>query len=154
MNAYGPEPDWSLGAAKAWLLERLEEGATCPCCTQFSKVYKRKINSTMARALITLYLSSDGEEFVHTATLPGDTHEMSQLSWWGLVLEERLLRPDGGRAGHWRLTHKGRLFVLGSVTVPARARVYDGRVLSLVGQQVTIEDCLGSRFNYTELMER
>ena len=45
----------SLGDAREWLRERVEHGARCPCCTQFAKVYERKLNSRMARQLITFW---------------------------------------------------------------------------------------------------
>lgn len=142
----------SLEEAKAWLRARVEEGAQCPCCNQLAKIYKRKINSTMARALITLYRVNATDEYIHTADLPGDTHEMSQLVWWGLIEEERVRREDGGRAGHWRITTKGGMFVHGDLLVLKYARVYDGRCLGLVGEPVDIKQCLGSKFDYGELM--
>jgi hypothetical protein len=149
--------DMKLGEAREVLRALVDEGHSCPCCTQMAKVYRRKINSTMARAMIALYRASvyaaDGEwPVLHGPSLPGDTHEISQLSWWGLVEEERIRRPDGGRAGYWRVTPKGWKWVRQHITIPKYARIYDSRVLSLVGDPVNVQDCLGSRFSYVELM--
>lgn len=141
-----------LGQAKTWLRSRLEKGERCPLCTQHAKIYKRKINSTMARTLITLWRTADFD-FAHGPSLPGDTHEISQLVWWGLVEEESRVRPDGGRAGWWRITSRGARFVKGLITVPKYAEIYDSRLLKLdPTTMVTIKDALGSRFNYSELM--
>jgi hypothetical protein len=145
--------EMTLGEARVLLRELVEEGHACPCCTQFAKVYRRKINATMAATLLKLYRAAGGDTvFVHTPSLPGDTHEASQLEWWGLIEEEQRIRPDSGRAGWWRLTARGMSFALGGIDVPKYARIYDHRLLQLVGEPVSIHDCLGSRFNYAELM--
>ena len=142
----------TLGEARAMLRELVDEGHDCPCCGQLAKVYERKINSTMARALITLYTHGGADGFRHCPSLPGDTHEISQFAWWGLVTDKDARREDGGRAGYWRLTDKGTAFVTGALAVPKVARVYDHRCLGLAGPEVAITDCLGDRFDYRELM--
>lgn len=141
----------TIQAGKVWLISKLDNGEHCPLCGQMAKIYKRKINATMARTLITLWRSAGGE-FAHGPSLPGDTHEISQLVWWGLVEEEARVRPDGGRAGWWRMTDKGIAFVRGGLNVPKYAKIYDGRVLGFDGDPVTVRDCLGSKFDYSELM--
>jgi hypothetical protein len=143
----------TLGEAREALRGVVFEGAKCPCCTQFAKVYKRKINSTMARTLITLYRHGKAGEYLHAPSLPGDTHEVSQLVWWGLVEEERTRREDGGRAGWWRVTDLGRAFVLGALRLPKHALIYDSALLRLDNSEyASIEDALGSRFDLAELM--
>lgn len=150
------DTDLSLEEARAWLRERVDEGERCPCCTQFAKVYKRSINSTMARGLIDIYRAS-GQEWCHVRTLrrrsgAGDNREESKLRYWGLVEEESERREDGGRSGWWRVTPVGQQFVLGQLHVAKYAHIYDGRCLRLSGPLVTIRQALGSRFNYDELM--
>lgn len=144
--------DMTLAEARELLRGMVAEGATCPVCRQKAKVYRRKINSTMARSLIVAARHSSDGAFFHAPSLPGDTHEFSQLSWWGLVVEESTARPDGGRSGWWCLTPAGRRFVHGGHVVWKYVNIYDGRVLSNDGSLVTIRDCLGSKFNYEELM--
>jgi hypothetical protein len=143
--------DMTLGEVKTIMRHAVRKGIHCPGCTQHAKIYRRKINSTMARALITLWRA--GEGFHHGPSLRGDTHELSQLKWWELIEEEPIVREDGGRAGYWRITEKGEWFVKGESMLPRIARIYDSKVLNLVGEPVNIRHCLGSRFNYEELME-
>jgi len=145
-------PLMTLHEAQSVLRTLVDEGAACPCCTQFAKVYKRRINSTMARALISLYRQATPGEFVHAPSLPGDTHEMSQLVWWHLIDEESARRPDGGRAGWWAITPRGCAYVRRELTLPKHARIYDGRCLGLTGVPVKITDSLGAKFDYEELM--
>lgn len=142
-----------LAHLKVWLRERADAGATCPVCEQNVKVYRRKINSGMARSLIQMYRAG-GLEFIHVPTAIGArSREEGKLAYWALVEEEKVRRPDGGRAGYWRVTELGELFILGKVSMPKYARVYNGRVLSLLpAEQVTIKDALGTKFDYHELM--
>lgn len=141
----------TIEAGKRWLLARVDHGDHCPLCGQMAKVYKRKINATMARTLITLWNVAE-RDFAHGPSLPGDTHEISQLVWWGLVEEESRARPDGGQAGWWRITDAGISFVMGTASVPKYARIYDGRRLGHEGDPVDIKDALGTKFSYEDLM--
>lgn len=143
----------TLTDARAQLRQDLDRGARCPCCTQFAKVYRRKINSGMARSLIAMYRTTPSG-WIHLPTQIGArSREEGKLAYWGLVEEENALRPDGGRAGYWRLTDTGRAFVRGLVALPKYARVYDGRCLGLdPTSTATIRDALGTAFDYDDLM--
>lgn len=147
----------TLAEARDKLRELVESGHPCPCCTQFAKVYRRRVNSSMAVGLIAMYRAF-GTEFGYVQTLrrergATDNREESKLRYWGLVEEEIVLRPDGGRAGFWRVTPLGEAWVLHRSTIPKYARIYNGRCLGTLGGPVTIVDALGSKFNYRELME-
>lgn len=144
----------TLGQLKQWLRQHASAGAECPVCEQHVQVYRRKINSGMARSLIRMYQVA-GTNWVHVPTQIGArSREEGKLAYWGLVEEEKAVRPDGGRTGYWRVTALGELFVTNpSVTVPKYARVYNGRALSLDNlEKVTIKDALGTKFNYNDLM--
>jgi len=124
----------------------------CPCCKQMAKVYRRKVNSGMAFSLLSMYRLA-GTSYLHLPTrLNARSREEGKLRYWGLVEEELEKRPDGGRAGYWRVTEKGRHFIFGSIGVPKYARIYDSRLLGFDGPEVLFRDCLGSKFNYDELM--
>lgn len=143
----------TLNQTRAFLREHMRgNGAICPSCEQAVKVYRRKLNSTLARALIQLYRHGGEHDFIHAPSLPGDTHEMSQASWWGLIFDEGQRREDGGRAGFWKLSERGVRFVLGQGRIEEHAVIYNGRCVALEGQAVSILDSLGARFDYAELM--
>lgn len=143
----------TVSEARDWLREHVDDGAPCPCCTQLAKVYRRKINSGMARSLIAMYQIA-GTSWVHVPTQVGArSREEGKLAYWGLVEESTAPRDDGGRAGWWRVTSKGELFVRDEITVPKYARIYNGRCLGFYGaQRVGIRDALGSKFSYDDLM--
>lgn len=146
-------PQTSLAQLRTWLRGKVDDGTDCPLCHQHVQVYRRKINSGMARSLILMYRAG-GLDWVHLPTQIGArSREEGKLAYWGLVEEEKLLRPDGGRAGYWRVTRHGELFLRQGCTVPKYARVYNGKALSLdPSEQVTIKDALSTKFDYSELM--
>jgi hypothetical protein len=147
--------DTLLSEAQQWLRDRVKKGADCPCCTRFTKVYNRKINSGMARALIEIYRAAR-TDWVHKPTvlsgIGAAARDESLLRYWGLMEEETERRDDGGRAGWWRITDAGEQWVLGRTTVPKYARTYGSRCLGIEGDPQSIRDALGSKFNYDELM--
>lgn len=136
----------------AFVRSRRDKGTTCPACGQFAKVYKRKINSGMARSLIAMYRAG-GTTWVNvTEVTDRRPREEGKLAYWGLVEEFSEGRADGGRPGMWRVTNLGRYFVLGNCSVPQTAEVYNGMCLRTYGPDITIYGALGTKFNYNELM--
>jgi hypothetical protein len=150
----------SLADATRWLREQVDDGARCPCCTQFAKVYRRKIHSTMARELIHFYRRARFEWF-DLPLLSGEvsgkrrayTGDSAKLRYWGLMVEADVEREDGGPAGWWRVTERGAKFVRHDLAVPKYAHIYDSRLLGLHGEPVTVVDALGDKFDYRELMD-
>lgn len=143
-----------LGDARSWLRTRLDKGDRCPLCNQHAQTYKRKINSGAARGLIMMWhvYGLDWGHLPSTATLSRLGGEFARLRYWGLVEEATTPRPDGGRAGYWRITDRGRLFVTRQLKVPMYAKIYDGKVQGFEGTQVDIKDALGTKFSYVDLM--
>ncbi len=147
----------TLGAARAHLNKNAWDGTVCPCCRQPVKVYKRSIHARIALAAIQLYHATTVGEYAHLPTVEatgrgGRGGEGGKLRYWGLAVEEVERREDGGRSGWWCLTPDGRAFVEGSHRVQRFALVLAGQLRKLTGDLVSIEDCLGKRFNYRELM--
>lgn len=152
VTTFGPATP--LGQVRAWLKLKINEGITCPCCGQFAKVYRRKINSGMARSLIAMYRAGKTDYLHLPTTIGARSREEGKLRYWGLVEEQTTARPDGGHAGYWRVTHAGELFVLGRAVVQEYAEIYDGDLLRLSGDLVDIRQALGKKFDYRELMGR
>lgn len=145
-----PEGNDSLDSARQWLRARLDDGERCPCCTQFAKVYRRKIYSTMARTLIAMWRRGSTTEWLDindvrkSLDLKGGG-DGTKMRYWDLIEAH----PD---LPLWRVTSLGEQWVRDTITVPRYARIYDNRCLSLVGDPVTIREALGVRFNYNDLM--
>lgn len=150
---------------------RLDREATkprdvkCLCCGQNCKVYHRPMTQACAAVMIAMEQIAIRRyrvsyPFLHVPTVAkyhvrdlADQGGYRNLGvHWGLMEEERVLRPDGGRAGFWRLTPLGRLFVREEAKVPMYAYLYNNICLGLDGPMVTVRDVLATRFNYVELM--
>ena len=147
-----------LEEAKAWLRDRVDDGERCPCCGQLAKVYKRRMTAFTARAMIAMY-RHHRDDYVQMPDLirrhlPNQTQGgYATLGlYWQLIEEEKQRRPDGGRAGWWKLTEDGVRFVRGELTVPRYARIYDSRLLSYEGDMISIRETLGTNFDYDALM--
>lgn len=149
----------TLGSARRWLREQVKrDGAACPCCSQFAKVYRRGLSSPMALALITAW-RRHGYGPWHLPTLFGASGDVAKLKYWGFIepaTDE--LRDDGSpRNGWWQITEAGAGWVQGHDTVPRYAFVFDGRCLGLDtkdpdAQRWSVAQALGKKFNYAELM--
>jgi hypothetical protein len=155
----------TLEEAKAWLRERFGEGADCPCCHQYVKLYKRKLNSGMAAGLVIMYRSHLADR-----KAPFDTHallfrgsrldaDFAKLRFWELI--ERVEIVDDGvshprRGSKYRITDLGCQFVERQISVPKYVHLYnDSPVKSyddLNHEVIDLDHALGSKFNYQELM--
>ena len=144
--------DMTLEEARSALRELVEEGHTCPLCTQFAKVYKRTIHGRMAADLIKVYKTVPVWEWFHLPSVLGYGGDFAKMTHWGLIEEEGSLRDDGGRAGWWRLTTAAEEWIEQRSSMLKYARIYDGRSLGLTGPPLTIVEALGKNFDYSELM--
>jgi len=151
-----PSDGSSLKYARLWLINQANgKGAKCPCCHQFTKVYWRSINSGMARSLIAIYRKY-GLEFGYIPALSAKSREEGKFVYWGMLEEAIQPRPDGGRAGYWRVTDKGEDFILRGLRVPKHALVYDGEFIRWADEKdlVNIRDCLKKHFDLDVLLGR
>ncbi len=153
----------SLIEAKQWLRTKFEKGADCPCCGQFVKLYKRKLNSSMAYVLVLLsrvrgyvhvpsFINEQVSDAKIAAAVRGD---WAKLEHWGLIEPELGVRDDGSkRTGRWRITAHGRNFVAGNTHTHSHVFIFNGKRVAWDGdtQLIFIHDALGDRFNYRELM--
>lgn len=154
-----------LDGAKAFVQTNLRDGVTCPCCGQLCKVYKRKLNSTMALALVLIYQyfkTHKHADWLHVAAflvkVKRDSSiaggDVVKLRYWGLLERAAGERPDGSdRIGRYKITDLGKQFVEGRVAVPQYVYLYNQLLLRLSEEMTTIKDALGQRFNYDELMK-
>jgi hypothetical protein len=155
----GPDDECTIAEAKAWLESRKFAGAHCPCCEQLAKIYRRKLNSAMARDLIWLVrkAATQPEGWVEVSLIgPISLHrsrELAKLVYWGLV-EPRLIESVRGArtSGIWRPTSRGIAFANGRIALPKYVLVYNGEFLGYSPDgMTTITDALGDNFSYAEL---
>lgn len=149
-------PTKTLTELRDFLRRHRKDGVRCPVCDQWAQEYHRTINSGMARAIIEMYrVAGAGSWFYKPDVLRGfgaAARDEALLRWWGLIEEESAVRPDGGRAGWWRITPKGEMFVLGEITVPKYAVLYANKLLRYEGERIDIHDALGQHFSLEDLL--
>lgn len=143
----------TLDNARKWISQQSVDGAKCPCCSQFVKVYWRSINARQAVALIRLYKHVQPGTFAHVDAFGDPSNEISKLRYWGLIEEQpNISDPDKKRTGFWRMTPHGVKFVQHKVLIPKYAVLYLGEFKHLAEPLVSIHQVLGKKFSYHELM--
>lgn len=147
----------TIKEAKAFLRANFNDGVKCPCCAQMVKLYKRKIHYTMAVELIRLYkLSNGNNKYFHYLEIRLENNtsgDFAKLAYWGFIEEQINESTNKKTSGSWRITTKGKHFVKGLIKVPSHAHVYDAVARGFSKNLVGIEECIGKKFNYKELME-
>lgn len=147
----------TLKEAKDYLSKNYKDGAKCPCCDQFVKQYKRKINSTMAYALILMSKTPEwihSESFFHNKNVPSSIRgDLPKLRHWKLIDKDETGKKDGNpNVGNYKITEKGISFVGKYISVPKYAYSYNNKIQGFSEETCKITDCLGNHFNYSELM--
>lgn len=140
-----------------WRDLRAGNQLNCPCCERFATIYHRQIHSGIALQLIKLYRHGGYAEYVHVSCVlaPGSSGvgDFSKPRYWELIEPKDHIANETKSSGYWRLTMKGTAFVRSKLKIPRFALVFDDTVLRFEGDDVSISDCLGKKFNYTELMQ-
>jgi hypothetical protein len=147
----------TLGEARVVMSDNAEKGAPCPCCERLVKLYKRKLHAEMAKFLIKLVVMFKRDKGWHSSReiLPSAVKastDGSYLVYWGLIEKMPSENPAGGKAGMYRPTQSGIDFVENKISVASHIHMLCGKHVGFGKMQVTIVDCLGSRFDYGELM--
>ena len=111
----------TLRVARDYFLEHLGKGLHCPVCERKAKVYRRVIDASMAVAIVKIY-QAGGTDWVYKPEVLRGVGPAARteplLRSWDLMEEEKVRRPDGGRAGWWRVTPHGEDWIHGRVVVP------------------------------------
>tara|TARA_B110000467_G_C18072935_1_gene342378 strand:+ start:85 stop:642 length:558 start_codon:yes stop_codon:yes gene_type:complete len=136
-------------------------GEPCVTCGQLAKEYKRKLYSSMALALIYLcriYRHTDDWVHVndvtkktlrHNISLGGD---MAKLEHWGLIYQKTNEDTEKRTSGFWKPTEEGIKFALMDGKVRSHVKFYNGSSNGFAGELIDINQALGEKFSYAELM--
>lgn len=150
----------TLAEAKEYLRNNWETGAKCPCCTQYVRLYKKRIYAPAAKWLIAFYRLSKNRpnEWIHIREILGPNPMATTgngtciLHYWDLIEEKINLDTKKRCSGFWRITEQGRLFVENKILLPKHAKTFDGKRYGFSGPMLSIKDALGSHFDYEKLM--
>jgi hypothetical protein len=138
--------------------EKLIKDGPCHCetCGRYAQVYKRRIHSAVARQLIEIW-NLGIDDYVHARDLILDglsgVCDLGKAKYFGLVAQKENT-DDGLKAnGYWKLTQKGIDFIKNGARIPEYVLVFDDRVIGVAQTDVDINDCLGYKFDYRNLMD-
>jgi len=140
--------------AKTFLNENYKDGCICPCCNQVVKLYKRKLNSGMARVLIAMY--KKGGSFFHVKDYLREyniknTHDWTLLKYWKLI--QPMDNQKGGQElGYWSITEKGKQFCKGELKLQKHVLIITNKMIGFSNEDTDIVESLGNHFDYNELM--
>lgn len=137
-------------------IEPTKNPQTCPCCNQMVKLYKRSIPAVVAHDLIVLSKAVNNDEYKHITTFQskGGGGDFARLETWGLIQAKPNDSTHRRTSGLWTITQKGRDFVDRKLMVRKYVQIYNNTFYGYDGGMVTIDDCLGEHFDYSELMSR
>lgn len=161
------KPEKTLKDAKQEMMKEIKDGTICPCCDRYIKLYRRKVHRTIALGLIELYLwerRNPGKTWITFKNLAteserfykycGDGIDLATLRYWGLLEESgEVPTRDIKSSGLYRTTPKGIRFVRNIENIPKYAYVLRNEVQSFSPEQISIVECLGNKFSYSELMQ-
>jgi len=129
----------------------------CPCCDRLVKVYRRKLNSEMARTFLQLYKAYvKFPRYYSTRELkPHDNKAASDIIYlvhWELIEKSDGVNSSLAPAGMYRPTEKGLRFAHRLERVPSHVHLLNNKVVGWSQDTIDIKEALGSKFNYAELM--
>jgi hypothetical protein len=159
-----------IDLVRLWEEVKQPGGTTCPACRQHAQAYKRKVHAKMARSLILMHHADPTGGWIDITTRinfvkgklvgPGvepDTRlsDEGKLEAWGLVEVRQVVVQSGvTRADFWRVTDRGRDFVLDRIRIAKYILFYNDDPLGVVepDKVAGIRDALSTKWNYDDLM--
>lgn len=165
------QPEWDMAYLARELNLSLEDtleamspdGTTCARCHGQMKVYRRAVNSDIARTLIYALpkFKAHPDGWLHLSQFLTTVHnfrtgDYHKAKYWRLIRAHPGDRPAGKSSnGRWQLTALGIAFAEDRYAVPnSHVLVYCDRIIpeTWYGGPRTVRQALSKKFNYDELM--
>jgi len=156
------ETNKSILQARARFFAALPDGAVCPVCDRYGKVYTRKLNSGMAATLCWMvqhYLELGSPEWIdvprEAPRFVLKNRELGRLVHWNLAIPKR---NDDDKTkkenGLWMPTTLGIGFATREVMVPKEVKIWKNEKVWESKEMVDVLGALNDKFDYSELMRR
>jgi hypothetical protein len=141
-----------------WVKRHLADGCVCPACGRTVKLYRRRIDVSMAKTLLLLVdlrLTHRDQRWHHPESY-ADEHKLdiytrtaSLMRYWGLVARPKRVAGQN-HTGRLRATDVGVAFARGDLRVHKYALLYNDACQGLTGPLVSFADVMRSGgFTYT-----
>jgi hypothetical protein len=146
-----------IGQSKDQLFLSLNGAKTCPCCGASLKMFWHTLTPGLVRVLIKFHEvvrtanRNDVEPSKEMQLSKSEYNNFQKLRFHALVAKVK----KGGRhtTGHWLLTQRGREFLYGRASVPARVKTFRNQVIEHDTNLVTIRDIMQSGLPQFEQIE-
>ena len=145
----------TVEAARDWVRNKIMgKGCYCPVCDRWTKCYRNRFYSLMARQLIWLY-QQPHNKFRHAPTkMPRAIvtgGKIGYLEFWGLAKRSAI------RQGYWRITQEGVDFVEGKIKIRKYIYMYNKKLIEFSEMdktEIDIHEALASDgFSFDEVMQ-
>jgi len=144
-----------LGAARYWLAVAAgdNDGAMCPCCNRFDKVYTYCVPRSAITAIASMCRKLDAQPDVVVRFSEFTANRgFSKLKHLGLIYQPKIEKKIGGKTGGtWGITQKGIDFVQGTIPIPTHLTIYHDELIGVSDSVKFIKEYWPD-FNYRELM--
>jgi len=152
----------TLLEAKEEVKDAMKDGIECPCCEQWTQLYKYSFHSGMVKALIYIYKAyENGDipkgEFFHVEKYlkekKVDFHGYhSKLKFWGLLEQKSNDNPAKKWSGFWKITQKGIDFIKDEIALPKYVWLHNKKAYGFEGPNMLASELKFKHFNYAEMM--
>jgi hypothetical protein len=126
------------------------EGGDCPVCDKFGKVYRIKLNQSLALSI--KWISDHGGESGWVDVQKQGPRWMLRSKTYALLSHWGMIEPLAPRSGVWRVTPTGKAFLAGNIKAPVAVYIYDNSVWAVDNENTTYRGCFGVKFDFNELM--
>jgi hypothetical protein len=145
-----------LTDARRWLPQAAasKEGAICPCCGEFNKVYHRKIPLSTIQSLFRLYkLNENMAGAYHSRDFTGSHSggDFAKIAALGLFSKELNEDTQKNCSGYWYITEAGKQFCRGTLNIREKLVIYHNELIDTEGEFKLIHE-FWSGFDYGEMM--
>jgi hypothetical protein len=156
------EKSFMRGLRQAWNKAiRRKEGAICPCCDRFGKVYARSINNSMATTLRWMYDYAKihgSDTWINMRTdSPIESVascEYARLVWWHVIEKKPIdVVSKKKSTGIYRITKLGIDFIEGRALIPKNIFLHNDELLGESEEMTDFVSCLKDSFDYQKLMQ-
>lgn len=133
-----------------WAETIKDKGGHCPICDQFGKIYKYKLNQSLALSL--KWIIDHGGEDGWIDVQKKAPRWMMRSKTYPLLAHWDMIEDQSSRSGIWRATWRGRHFVYKNFPMPVAVYVYNNRIWAFDAEHTSFQGCFGVKFDFAELM--
>ena len=129
---------------------KLKEGKEkCPCCGKNLRAYAKNLDKRLIGLAwdILIYIEKNKLERFEAKWILDDhqkINDFQKLHYWGIIEEER-------GSSKWRLTNKGRRFLMGEIQLPRKVWVFNNKVVLEEDEEMVNVDSVDERWQRCRL---